>query len=109
MNNLNKMAPYFIISLICYYGLPFFMQDSGSAIMILCIVLPLVTFLIAAFYGFQQAQHKILYAIITGAFFFPNIWIHMNDSAVIYSFIYMGFAFFGACMGNFLQKIKQQF
>lgn len=96
----KKMIPYLLICGISYYLLPLFGKDTGSFILILLIILPLITLIASSTYGSTNGWN-ILFPILIGVIFLPGIFIYYNSSAMIYV---PGYAFI-SLVGMLLGKV----
>ena len=94
MDKLQKMLPYLIINIITFYVLPLLGRNTGSFMLILLIIMPLICFFSSLLYGFKEG-FQLIYPIIVAIIFIPTIFIYYNSSAWIYTLIYAGIAFIG--------------
>ena len=56
--------PYLLVIIIDFYILPLLIRDTGSAIIMLLIILPFICFVSSVFYGIRHSFHHFL-SIIT--------------------------------------------
>ena len=96
----KKMIPYLLICGISYYLLPLFGKDTGTFMLILLILLPLITLVTSAIYS-SKNRFNFLFPILVGAIFLPGIFIYYNSSAMIYV---PGYAFI-SLVGMLLGKV----
>src|SRR5690554_1655992 len=87
MTKLKAMLPYIIIVVCAFYLLPLLIQDTGTGMLILLSVIPVVCFISALIYGAKNG-FNIFYSIIIGVLFIPTIFIFYNSTAWVYSVIY---------------------
>ena len=87
MEKLKKMLPYLLINIGMFYLLPTLMIDTGSAMIILLILMPLGCFLTSLAYGVKNS-FSWLYPIFVMLVFIPSIFIFYNESAFVYVFAY---------------------
>ena len=89
------------IVVVAFYLLPLLIQDTGSGIVILLLVIPVLCmaggFSCGVFSGFQWA-----YPLLTAALFLPTVLLYFNDTALIYVVIYGGIALLGDGLGGLL-------
>lgn len=102
MNNIKKMIPYLTILMLTFYMLPLLIKDTGTAMLILLIVMPIVSFTISLFYGIKE-KFNVIFTIAAMLLFIPTVFIYYNSSAFIYVIIY-GFI---SLVANFIgSKLK---
>lgn len=99
MYRIKSMLPYLLITGISYYALPLLMMDTGSAIFILLMCLPLITFACALTYG-AKFPFDWKYAAIVSMMFTPTVYLYYNSSAAIYAAIFYGIALAGNVIGR---------
>ena len=87
MEKIKKMLPYLLINIGMFYLLPTLMIDTGSAMIILLILMPLGCFLTSLAYGVKNS-FSWLYPIFVMLVFIPSIFIFYNESAFVYVFAY---------------------
>lgn len=97
---MKKYHPYIVIVL-SYYLLPFLIVDTGSAMFILLIILPVIVALNSSIYGYKSNKFDFVYNILVALLFIPVIYIHMNSSAWVYVLGY----FVVSVLFNFIGKI----
>ena len=96
--SLKSMIPYGIIHLLLFYLLPVFIKDTGSAMGILLVGIPIGCLLTGIFYGCRHSFH-LGYALVVMLLFYPSIYIFYNESAQIYTVIYGAIALLGDLAG----------
>ena len=67
-----------------FYLLPLLARDTGSAMLLMLIVMPLAAFLTGVAYGVRNG-FCVLLPIAAAVLFIPTIWIHYNASAWVYA------------------------
>ena len=105
MKKVKDMVPYLGIIIIDFYLLPMVIKDTGSAMLMLLIVIPLTCFLISLIYGLKK-PFNILYSVIVAFLFVPSIFIFYNSSAWVYMITYGIIALIGSAIGMFIAKSK---
>ena len=103
MKNMKDMLPYLGIIVIDFYLLPMVIKDTGSAMLMLLIVVPSICFLCSLIYGFKKS-FRILYPALVACLFIPSIFIFYNLSAWIYTIAYGIIAFIGSVIGMYISK-----
>lgn len=100
---LLALIPYVIALAINFYVLPFLIQDTGSGMFVMLIVIPVLTFICAVIYGVRQG-FDLLLPIIATILFAPTIFIFYNSSAWIYIIAYAIIALVGNGIGRIFYK-----
>ncbi len=83
MNRFMKMLPHLIVIIIAFYLLPLLIIDTGSAMIMLLAIIPLICFINSLIYG-QRAGFNLIYNILVAAIFVPTIFIFYNSTAWLY-------------------------
>lgn len=99
------VLPYLLVLIIDFYVLPLLIRDTGSAIIMVLIILPFVCFASSVFYGVRHSFH-LSYALTVAILFISSLFIYYNISAWIYSLIYGIIALAGNLTGYLLRKIQ---
>ncbi len=102
-----KMLPYLLVLLFNFYFLPTLIQDTGSAIFFLLLIIPLICFLCSLVYGIFQGI-SLYYPLIVAGLFVPSIFIYYNTSAWVYLVVYGILAFIGESLGVHFFKGKKR-
>lgn len=104
MIKIKKLLPYLVVNLITFYILPILIRDTGTGMLILIIIIPLITFMTSLLYGLKNS-FGWLYPLFVMAIFLPSIFIYYNESALIYTWIYGGLSLLGSFIGSRIQNI----
>ena len=99
MDKLKKNIFIYILLVINFYILPTLIKDTGTAMIMLLVVIPMITLFISIYYG-KKNGFDIWYVISVGFLFFPSIFILYNSSALIYVIVNTIIAL----IGNFVGK-----
>lgn len=99
MEKLKKMLPYLLINTGMFYLLPSLMKDTGSAMIILLILMPIGCFLTSLAYGVKNS-FSWPYLIFVMLIFLPSIFIFYNESAMVYAFAYGFISLLGSFVGD---------
>ena len=97
------LIPYVATLIIIFYLLPLAVKNTGFAMLMMLIIMPLSTFACTVIYGVRQGFDFIL-PILAIVLFAPTIFIFYNSSAWIYIVIYAVIAFIGNGMGRIFYK-----
>lgn len=96
-------VPYLIVILADFYLMPFFIRDTGSGMMMLLLIMPLICLITAAVHSLKTGE-IIMFAILSGVLFVPEIFIFFNESAWVYAPAYAVIALIGGLIGKTLRK-----
>lgn len=92
--------------LAAFYLLPLLLIDTGSAMLMMIFVIPVIALLCSAIYGIRQGFH-LLFPIITMILFAPTIIIFYNLSAWVYIVAYGGLVLVGSAVGTIFHKEQE--
>lgn len=108
MKKYLRILVYYLLMAINFYVFPLLIQDTGSGIILLMGVMPLICLIISIIYGIRKG-FNILYGIIVGIMFLPTVYIFLNESALIYCVIYGITAIIGNAVGGlfYIEKKKE--
>lgn len=98
MNQYKTMLPYLGVNALAFYLLPLVVQDTGSAMAVMLVMLPAVCLITALIFGVKQSFHW-LYALAVALLFVPTIFLFYNESATAYTFAYGVIALAGNGIG----------
>ena len=104
MIKIKKLLPYLVVNLLTFYILPIIIRDTGTGMLILIIIIPLITLMTSLLYGLKNS-FEWLYPLLVMAIFLPSIFIYYNESALIYALIYGGLSLLGSFIGSRFQAI----
>ena len=97
------LIPYVATLIIIFYLLPLVVKNTGFAMLMMLIIMPLSTFACTVIYGVRQGFDFIL-PILAIVLLAPTIFIFYNSSAWIYIVIYAVIAFIGNGIGRIFYK-----
>ena len=103
MEKLKKNWIYYLIIFIAFYIVPMLIKDTGSAMFILLIVIPLITLITSLVYGLRNT-FDFIYPLVIAILFVPTLFIYYNTSAWVYIISYSIIAVIGELLGKTLQK-----
>lgn len=103
MDKIKKNWVYYFIIFITFYLIPILIQDTGSGMFILLIVIPLITLITSIIYGLRNV-FDFIYPLIAAILFIPTLFIYYNASAWTYILVYSMIAVIGELLGKTLQK-----
>ena len=90
-----------------FYILPAFGKDTGSFMLILLIITPILCFIVSLLYGAGRG-FDLFYSLIIALLFVPAIFIYYNGSAWIYIVIYTVITLAGCVLGSFVYNKKSE-
>lgn len=99
MKVFKGMIPFLAGILAAFYLLPFCMRDTGGAILVLLLAMPILCLAISFAYGRKRGFHP-LYPLTVSLCFLPSIRIFYNESALIYVAVYGALALLGSFLGG---------
>lgn len=100
MKKYLHMWPYLLVNAISFYLLPMVIKDTGSAMFVMLIGLPVLCFVTSIVYGIKNSFSWI-YSLTVSLLFAPTIFIFYNESATVYILAYGVIA----VVGNFIGKM----
>ncbi len=95
-----KVLPYLLVNIIAFYLLPLVIKDTGSAMFIMLVGIPVICFVTSIIFGIKHS-FKLLYPIGVALIFAPSILIFYNSTAWVYIIVYGVIAL----IGNFIGKL----
>lgn len=105
MRAVKKVLPFVFVILLDFYALPLLIHDTGSAMVLLLVLMPLVCFIVSSVYGARNGFH-FLFAFLAAALFVPSIFIFYNSSAWVYCVAYGVITLLGNAAGMLFGKKK---
>ncbi|OCN03664.1 hypothetical protein A4S06_04700 [Erysipelotrichaceae bacterium MTC7] len=84
----------FVLCVVCialtFYGLPSIIKDTGSGMMVLMAVMPILVFIFAAANGYlaRSIMSSLFFALLVLVLFIPAIFIYFNQTAWVYVIVY---------------------
>lgn len=81
------LAPYLLVLAADFYLLPFLAADTGTAMVLMLCVMPLVALITAVIYGLRNGFCVTL-PIAAVLLFIPTIFLHYNSTAWVYAVAY---------------------
>lgn len=101
---LKKNMVFYLLLLVDFYIIPLFMKDTGSAMALILVIIPLICLIISVFYGFRNGL-DFCYILSVAFIFIPSIFIFYNSSAWVYALGYAIIALFGNLIAlQFMQR-----
>lgn len=98
-----KVLPYLFVNIIAFYLLPLIIKDTGRAMVVMLIGIPLICFITSVVFGMKHS-FNLLYPITVALIFAPTIFIFYNSTAWVYIIVYGVIALIGNFIGKSLSK-----
>ena len=101
MDKLKKNMVFYLLLLIDFYIVPWFIKNTGSAMIVMLVIIPLICLITSVFYGIRNGFNGIRngfnfwYILIVAIMFAPSIFIFYNSSAWVYVVGYAVIALLG--------------
>lgn len=86
-----------------FYLLPLLIQDTGSAMLPLLVVMPLLTLITGLVYGLRHG-FSFLPALLAGVLFLPSLFLYYNASAWVYAPLYALITLLGVGLGRLFHQ-----
>lgn len=106
MNLWKKMLPYLLIIAGGFYLLPLLIRDTGSAMVVLLILVPAICLLSSVFYGVKNSFHW-QFCVMVALLFVPSVFLFYNASAWVYIIGYGANALIGNLIGSIFSKKRK--
>ncbi len=105
----DQISPYFIVTVMLYYGGPLFMFTDETAVFIMGVILPIGSLLIGFVCGLKTG-FKPLYSLLSLLVFIPQYWLNLPDLVAwgFYAIMYIGGGFIGMLVGWLVDKIVKK-
>ncbi len=104
---IDKIMIFSLIPIIiAFYIIPLFIVDTGTAIIFILVIIPLICFLSTIFYAFNL-KSNILYPIISILLYLPTVYIYYSGET-FYVKIYALIIFLGYILGKSLNRLKNK-
>lgn len=96
---LQALLPYAAALAIDFYLLPLLAKDTGSAMVLMLCVMPVIALTTGVLYGVRQG-FSLLPAVTALVLFIPTIFIHYNATAWVYAPAYGVIVLIGNVVGR---------
>ena len=103
MDKLKKNMVFYLLLLIDFYIVPWFIKNTGSAMIVMLVIIPLICLITSVFYGIRNG-FNFWYILIVAIMFAPSIFIFYNSSAWVYVVGYAVIALLGNLIALPLRK-----
>lgn len=103
MAGLKKNIIFYILLFIDFYIIPRFIKDTGSAVIVMLMIIPLICLITSVFYGIRNG-FDFWYILIAAIMFTPSIFVFYNSSAWVYVVGYAVIALLGNLIALPLRK-----
>ena len=103
MDKLKKNMVFYLLLLIDFYIVPWFIKNTGSAMIIMLMIIPLICLVTSIFYGIRNG-FDFWYILIVAIIFMPSIFMFYNSTAWVYVVGYAVIALLGNLIALPLRK-----
>ena len=107
MKNLKALLLFWIINVVGFYTLPFAIRNTGGAILVMLMAIPLICFVCALIYGLKNG-FNFIYSLVVAVLFIPSLFIFYNETAWGYTIAYLIIAIVGNLLGMVFCKREKQ-
>lgn len=94
MDKLKKNIVFYVLLFLDFYVIPCFIKDTGSGMIVMLMIIPLVCLVTSIFYGIRNG-FDFWYVLIVAIMFIPSIFIFYNYTAWVYVVAYTVIALLG--------------
>ena len=105
MKKTREMSVYLIVIMLAFYVLPALINDTGTGIFFLLILIPIICFLTSLIYVIRHS-FNLIFLLLIMILFVPTIFIFYNESAAVYVLIYGIIATTGNILGSLIKKMS---
>ncbi len=98
--------PYVFLMAVNFWILPAGIRNTGLAMVMMLVGLPLITLIIAVFHAWKAGSATV-FAVVTGILFIPAIFLYFNESAWVYAPAYAVIALIGGIIGKGLSARRR--
>ena len=107
MKKIKEMSLYLMVIMLAFYVLPVLINDTGTGIFFLLILIPIICFLTSLIYGIRHS-FNLIFLLLIMILFVPTIFIFIfyNESAAVYVLIYGIIATTGNLLGSLIKKMS---
>lgn len=95
----RKMMPYLFVNMLAFYLLPMVIRDTGTAMAVMLVVIPLICVTVAIVYEAKNG-FTWLYSTVVALLFAPTIFVFYNYTAWVYVIGYGLLALAGNVIGK---------
>lgn len=103
MVKFKKNMIFYFLLMLDFYIIPWFIKDTGSAMIVMLIIIPFICLATSSFYGIKNG-FDYCYILIVAIIFTPSILIFYDASAWVYIVGYTGIALLGNLIALPLRK-----
>lgn len=103
MDKIKKNIVFYVLLIIDFYVIPCFIKDTGSAMIIMLMIIPLICLVTSIFYGIRNG-FDFWYILIVAIIFTPSIFMFYNSTAWVYIVGYTVIALLGNLIALPLRK-----
>lgn len=97
------LLPWLLALAADFYLLPALIRDTGTAMLVMLVGMPLLAFLIALACGLREG-FRIPLPLLAGVLFLPSVPLYYNGSAWVYGIIYAIVVLAGMGLGRLFYR-----
>lgn len=105
---LKQYIPYLLSFVFIFVGLPLFMGDTGSAMIVILMIMPACLLSTSVIFSYTYEKFDLIYLVLLECFVLISIFVFMNSTALIYTIVYLVVALVGNGIGYLLSKRKEK-
>lgn len=87
VDKLKQNIIFYLLLIVDFYLIPLIIQDTGSAMVTLLVIIPLICLIVSIFYGIKNG-FDIWYVLIVAILFVPSLFVFYDLSAWVYTIAY---------------------
>lgn len=106
MKKIICTVPYLLVNAVAFYVLPLAIENTGAAMLVMLIGIPIICFVAAVAYGMRH-EGLLIYSGLVALLFVPSIFIFYNQTAMPYILIYGAIAVVGSFVGKCIFRAKK--
>ena len=99
---IKKYTVYIVIAMIYYFIPLYLVKDTGSAMFLLLIGIPVIVFVVSMLFSVKFGYYWY-FPIVIGLLWIPNLFL-LNDSAAFYILMYAVVSLIGQLIGLLFKK-----
>lgn len=87
VDKLKQNIIFYLLLIVDFYLISLLIQDTGSAMVTLLVIIPLICLIVSIFYGIKNG-FDIWYVLIVAILFVPSLFVFYDLSAWVYTIAY---------------------
>lgn len=99
--SMKKMVLHWLLLALVFYLLPLAMRDTGTAMLVLLLAMPLACLGVGLAFGVKN-KNVLAFSFVAALLFVPTVFIYYNSSAWVYVLAYGIIVLAGCGIGRFI-------